>query len=64
MERDDRLLRADDVAEMLGIARSTVFDWNRQGKLPCVVLNRGNFRAVRRWRLGDVQRFVERGAGG
>ena len=64
MNGDEPLLKADEVARMLGIARSTVFDWARKGELPSVVLRRGNFRAVRRWRPADVRKLIEEGAVG
>lgn len=39
LTRDD-VMRADQVAELVGISRRTVYLWARQGKLPC--RRRGN----------------------
>lgn len=58
----EALIKGNKVAEMLGISKSTVYEWSRLGKLPCVVLSRGDGRAVRRWRRSDIEKFVTDGA--
>ena len=53
----DRLLRVDQVAEMLGVGRRTVYDWTRQELLPVVVLRPGE-RKTMRWRESDIDRWI------
>jgi excisionase family DNA binding protein len=43
---DDRLLRADDVARLLGVTRGWVYAQSRLGTLPTVTL--GRYRRYRR----------------
>jgi len=50
--RDD-VLRAADVAAITGISVSTVYDWARQGRLPC--RRRGNVRIFLR---SEVERWL------
>ena len=47
------VLRAADVAAMTGLSVSTVYDWARQGKLPC--RRRGNVRIFLR---SEVERWL------
>ncbi len=52
----ERLVRAKEVAEILGVARVTVWLWNKEGKIPkafkltthCTV-----------WRLSEIMRYVQ-----
>jgi excisionase family DNA binding protein len=48
------LLTSDDVAEMLGVPRSTVQALSRTGKLPTVHIGRTN-----RYRREAVERWIE-----
>ncbi|MCW3040131.1 MAG: Helix-turn-helix domain [Solirubrobacterales bacterium] len=53
-------MRAREVAAMTGLSASTVYDWARQGKLPC--RRRGNVRIflrseVERWLLDPEADF-------
>ena len=57
----DDLLKAKDVAQMLAVAPSTVYDLTRRGVLPCVVVSRGASRACRRWRRADIAALIEAG---
>lgn len=59
-----RLLTAADVADLLQVGRSTIYEWSRRGDLPCVVLRRGRGRAVRRWAPSDVEAFIRAGRSG
>ena len=61
MMNDEPLMKANDVAKLLGVARSTVFDWARRGVIPSVVLHRGERRAVRRWRPDELREFMAQG---
>ena len=56
-----RLLTAEDVADLLRVGRSTIYEWTRLGDLPCVVLRRGRGRCVRRWEPAAVEEFIRRG---
>jgi excisionase family DNA binding protein len=56
-----QLLTADEVADLLRVGRSTVYEWARRGDLPCVVLRQGNGRAVRRWEARALDEFIRRG---
>lgn len=48
------LIRLNEVAELLGVARSTIYKWVNQGTFPSPV--RINERAVR-WRTEDIERW-------
>lgn len=56
-----RLLTADEVAAILRVGRSTVYEWARRGDLPSVVLHRGRGRNVRRWEPSAIDAFIARG---
>ena len=52
----EKLLKAGEVAELLGVSVETVWDWAKDGTLPCVRLG-----ATGRWmrfRPADVERWV------
>jgi excisionase family DNA binding protein len=52
-----RLLRAREVAELLGIHLITVYRWSREGKLPRPVkLARGHTA----WRARDLEALLDR----
>lgn len=57
----DRLLTADDVAEMLGVPKSWVYAASRKGELPTVTL--GRYRRYRREAVDAWIRSQERGDG-
>jgi excisionase family DNA binding protein len=52
LTRDD-ILDAGQVADLLGVRRSTVEDWGRRGELPCVRLGKHP-----RFLRADVEAFV------
>ena len=53
----DMLLTVKDVAELLSVARRTVWRWTREGKMPRPVkLTR---RTVR-WRASAIQSYLDR----
>jgi len=54
----DQLLKAEEIAERLGLKVQTVYAMARRGELEKVKLSR---RCVR-FRAGDVERFIERKA--
>jgi excisionase family DNA binding protein len=56
-----RLLTASEVADLLRVGRSTVYEWSRIGSLPCVVLRHGRGRSVRRWEPAAVEAFIAAG---
>jgi excisionase family DNA binding protein len=53
----DSLLTADQVAAMLGVPRSWVYDQSRKGRIPTVTL--GRYRRYRREAIEDWLREIE-----
>jgi excisionase family DNA binding protein len=49
------LLRVNQVAEILGIGRTTVWKYAKEGKLPKPIKWQGNTV----WRVKDLEEFVE-----
>ena len=58
-QKETQLLKAEQIARMLGLKVQTVYTMARRGELEKVKLSR---RCVR-FRAGDVERFIERKAG-
>lgn len=54
-----RLLKPDEVAELLAVARSTVYEWARERKLACIRIP-GRERSTMRFREEDVVAFIEK----
>ena len=56
-----RLLTIPEVAEWLGVSKGWVYDHvtRKQPRLPCI-----RFGEVTRFRYGDIQKFIEKHAGG
>jgi len=52
------LLTAQEVAELLRVRPSTVYDAAARGRLPCVKLWQGRRRSVVRFVRGDIERFI------
>ena len=55
----ERLLTAREVAALLRLGRSTIYEMSRRGELPSVVLRQGRGRTVRRWRACDIDALIE-----
>jgi excisionase family DNA binding protein len=53
----EKLLKADEVAELLAIAASTVYQLAREGKLPCIKV-----QSSVRFRPADIQAWLEENA--
>ena len=53
-QRDEELLAAADVAELIGVEESTVYRWCGEGKLPCLKI--GDHWRIRR---GVLEDFLE-----
>jgi excisionase family DNA binding protein len=51
-----QLLKAEQVAVLFGLPKSTVFDYARRGVLPCVRIGRRV-----RFRPQDIERFMDAG---
>ena len=49
------LLRVNQVAEMLGIGRSTVWRWVKEGKMPKPI----KWQGVTAWRVKDLEEFID-----
>jgi hypothetical protein len=58
-EQSELLLTAREVAQILRLKPSTVFDAAARGKLPCVRLWRGKRKSVVRFRRKDIIALVE-----
>jgi excisionase family DNA binding protein len=58
-QQNTRLLKAEDIAVMLGLKVQTVYIMARRGELEKVKLS----RRCLRFRADDVERFIERKAG-
>ena len=56
--RDQELLAATDVAELVGVKETTVYKWCKEGKLPCLKV--GKHWRIRREALEDFLRQSER----
>jgi excisionase family DNA binding protein len=56
--RDQELLAATDVAELVGVKETTVYKWCKEGKLPCLKV--GKHWRIRREALEDLLRQSER----
>lgn len=50
----DRLLTAEQVAEMLGVPKSWVYEQSRRGAIPTVTLGR-----YRRFRLEAIEEWIK-----
>ena len=61
-ERPEQLLTAKEVADLVRLSPSTVFDAAARGDLPCVRLWRGRRKSVVRFRRSDIERLIEVGA--
>jgi excisionase family DNA binding protein len=55
----ERLLTASDVAEMLSIKISTVYEWASSGILPSYSLHQGNRKTVRRFSHDEIESWLE-----
>ncbi len=55
MTADQRLLRTEEMARLLGVAPRTIRRWAADGTLPAPVRKGCRYT---RWRLADVQRFL------
>jgi predicted DNA-binding transcriptional regulator AlpA len=55
----ERLLKARDVAERVGVEMGTVLDWHQQGKLPAIRLG-GGPRGPLRWPESDLEAALQR----
>jgi len=52
------LLTANEVAELLNIKRSTVYEAALKGRLPAVPLWKNNRRTFLRFRRSDIEKFI------
>lgn len=54
-----KLMKAQEVADLLSVSRGSVLSWSARGDLPCIVLREGRGRAVRRWDPAVVEKFIQ-----
>ena len=57
-EGAEQLLTAKEVADLLRLAPSTVFDAAARGDLPCVRLWRGRRKSLLRFRRADIEALI------
>lgn len=55
---DEPLLTAKDVAALLNIKKSTLYEAVADGRLPAVHLWRGRRRTLLRFRRADIEAFI------
>ena len=60
---DEPLLTAKDVATLLNIRKSTVYDAVEKGRLPAVSLWKGKRRTFLRFRRSDIEEFIRQRTG-
>ena len=53
----NRLLTSDEVADLLGVQKSTIYQWTHEGFIPYVKLGR-----CVRFRTADIEKWVEKRA--
>jgi excisionase family DNA binding protein len=60
-QKSERLLMIADVAQWLGVSKAWVYDHvtRKQPRLPCI-----RFGELTRFRQEDIERFIEKHAGG
>ena len=56
----ERMLNVKEVAKMLGVSKSTVYNLINEGKLPRPILIT---ERLRRWKLSDILNYIEKKAG-
>lgn len=54
---DNRLLRANEVAELLALGKSKVYDLMSSGRLPSIQID-----GARRFKMSEVKKLMENGA--
>jgi len=52
------LLRAEDVAQLLNVRVSTIYDAAARGRIPAVRLWQGRRKALLRFRVEDIEQLV------
>lgn len=63
MGEGERLLKASDVAELLGVSMGTVLDWWQEGKLPGFRLG-GSVGSPVRFRMSEIEAWLDSCRGG
>ncbi len=59
-DKTDRLLTPKQVAEMFGVAITTVHRMAYQGQLPHIVLRRGKRKAIIRFKRESLEKFLKK----
>lgn len=57
MVKNLKLLRIKEVAELLGVNPETLRRWDKEGKLPAIIVSK---RGDRRYKLEDIKRFIDK----
>ena len=56
-EKQDKLIRINEAAELLSVHPETLRRWDREGKLHTVVIND---RGDRRFKLSEINKFMNK----
>ncbi len=57
MANSIKLLRIRETAEILGVNPETLRRWDREGKLPAIIINK---RGDRRYKKEDIEAFLKK----
>lgn len=60
----DRLVRLPELCAMLGIKRSTAYDWIKAGRLPPPIKPGGPGTRTSAWRGADIEKLIQAQAEG
>jgi len=62
MSNQASLLTAEQIAQMLNVQRSTVYEWVRMGYIPCFRLGVGKKKPLVRFSLSIVEEWLKQRA--
>lgn len=57
MAKSIKLLRIREAAEILGVNPETLRRWDREGKLPAIIISK---RGDRRYKKDDIEEFLKK----
>lgn len=59
MQSQEKLITYKEVSDLLGISRSTIYEWTREGKLPRPVKLGAGPKAPVKFKLSEVMAYIE-----
>jgi putative resolvase len=57
LNKNDKLIKISEAAEMLGVHPETLRRWDREGKIETILINE---RGDRRFKLSKISEFINR----